>query len=154
MGKPPYISVKYNRRYTKSFRQFVQTYIHRESYHLPSIIKQLPLPVESRLSKLSSDENVFIQAASVYQEPDTIINLSYNNSDEYNTNNNNNKDNFNNNATKNDNNFNNKKFKFNHNDHWDNNDNNNNEKNFNSYQNKASDDNNNNNFKLNSNDNR
>ena len=27
-------------------------YIHRESSHPPSIIKQLPLPVESRLSKL------------------------------------------------------------------------------------------------------
>ena len=43
-------------------------YIHRESNHLPSIIKQLPLSVESLLSKLSCDENVVIQAASVYQE--------------------------------------------------------------------------------------
>ena len=43
-------------------------YIHRESNHPPTIIKQLPLSVESRLSKLSSDENVFIQAPSVYQE--------------------------------------------------------------------------------------
>ena len=39
-------------------------YIYRESNHPPTIIKQLPLSVE--LSKLSSDENVFIQAASVY----------------------------------------------------------------------------------------
>ena len=72
-------------------------YIHRESNHLPSIMKQLPLSVESRLSKLSSDGNVFIQAASLYQE--TLKRsgynhkLSYNNSNKYNSNNNNNKDN-------------------------------------------------------------
>ena len=39
----------------------------------------MPLSVESRLSKLSSDGNVFIQAASLYQETlkrlGTIINL-------------------------------------------------------------------------------
>ena len=44
------------------------SYIHRESNHPPSIIKQLPLCFESLLSKLSSDENVLIQAAFVYQE--------------------------------------------------------------------------------------
>ena len=38
--------------------------INYKSNHPPSIIKQLPLSVESRLSKLSSDKNVFIQAAS------------------------------------------------------------------------------------------
>ena len=43
-------------------------YIHRESNHPPSIIKQSPLSVESLLFKLSSDKNVFIQAAFVYQE--------------------------------------------------------------------------------------
>ena len=43
-------------------------YIHSESNHPPSIIKQLPLSVESLLCKLSSDKNVFVQAASVYQE--------------------------------------------------------------------------------------
>ena len=68
-------------------------YIHRESNHPPSIIKQLPLSVESRLSKLSSDKNVFIQAASVYQEALKRAGynhkLSYNNSDKYNSNNNN-----------------------------------------------------------------
>ena len=103
-------------------------YIHKESNHLPSIIKQLPLSVESRLSKLSSDENVFIQAASVYQEALKRVGFNhkvrYNNSDKYNSNNNNknNKDNCNNNATKNDNNYSNKKFKFNNKDSWDNND--------------------------------
>ena len=103
-------------------------YIHRKSNHPPSIIKQLPLSVESRLSKLSSDENVFIQAASVYQEALKRVGFNhkvrYNNSDKYNSNNNNknNKDNCNNNATKNDNNYSNKKFKFNNKDSWDNND--------------------------------
>ena len=103
-------------------------YIHRESNHPPSIIKQSPLSVESRLSKLSSDENVFIQAVSVYQEALKRVGfnhkLRYNNSDKYNSNNNNknNKDNCNYNATKNDNNYSNKKFKFNNKDSWDNND--------------------------------
>ena len=73
-----------------------------------------------RLSKLSSDENTFIQAASVYQEALKRAGykhkLSYNNSDKYNSNNNNNKDNCNNNTIKNDNNYNNNKFKFNHNE--------------------------------------
>ena len=41
-------------------------YIHRKSDHPPSIMKQLPLSVESRLSKLSSDINVFILTACVY----------------------------------------------------------------------------------------
>ena len=82
-------------------------YIHRESNHSPSIIKQLPLSAESRLSKLSSDENVFIQAASVYQEALKPAGynhkLNYNNSDKYNSNsndinnNNNNKVKFNSN---------------------------------------------------------
>ena len=44
-------------------------YIHRELNHSPSIRKQLPLSVESRLCNLWSDENVFIQSAFVYQEP-------------------------------------------------------------------------------------
>ena len=46
------------------------------------------MSVESRLSKLSSDENVFIQATSVYQEASKRAGynhkLSYNNSDKYN----------------------------------------------------------------------
>ena len=90
-------------------------YIHRESNHPPSIIKQSPLSVESRLSRLSSDENVFIQAASVYQEALKRAGynhkLSYNNSDKYNSNNNNN--NYNN---INSNNNNNNNVKFNSND--------------------------------------
>ena len=96
-------------------------YIHRESNHPPNIIKQLPLSVESRLSKLSCDENVFTQAASAYQEALKRAGynhkLKYNNSDKYNSNNNNNQDNCINNDTKNDNNYNNNKLKANnHND--------------------------------------
>ena len=111
------------------------------------------MSVESRLSKLSSDENVYIKATSVYREElkraEYNHNLSYNNSDKYNSNSNNNKDNCNN---KNDNNYNNNKFKFNHNDNWDNNDNK--KDNFSSYENKDSNDNNNNKFKFYSNNNR
>ena len=90
-------------------------YIHRESNHPASIIKQLTLSVQSRLSKLSSGEDVFIQAASVYHEALKRASynhkLSYNNSDNYNSNNNNN--NYNNNSN---NNNNNNKVKFNNND--------------------------------------
>ena len=43
-------------------------YIHNEWNCAPSIVKRLPLSVKSRLSKLSSEENVFIQEAPVYQE--------------------------------------------------------------------------------------
>ena len=132
-------------------------YIHRESNHPPTIIKQLPLSVESRLSKLSSDENVFIQAASVYQEALKRAGykhkLKYKNSNKYNSNNNNNQHICNSNDTKNDTNYNNNKFKFDHNDKWDKDDNNNKD-NFNGYESKDSNDNNNNNVKFYSNDNR
>ena len=118
-------------------------YIHRESNHPPSITKQFPLSVESSLSKVSSDEYVFIQAASIHQEALKRAGynqkLKRNNSDKYNSNNNNNKDNCYSNDTKNDNNYSNNKFKFSHNDNWDNNDNNNNKDNFNC--NKGSNDN-------------
>ena len=111
-------------------------YIHRESNHSPSIIKQLPLSAESRLSKLSSDENVFIQAASVYQEALKPAGynhkLNYNNSDKYNSynnknNGNNNSNNSNNNNNNNNNNSNNNyKVMFHSNDNRGNSNNNNN----------------------------
>ena len=43
-------------------------YINKESNHPPSIIKQLPISIENRLSNLSSSEKVFKESASVYQE--------------------------------------------------------------------------------------
>ena len=114
-------------------------YIHRESNHPPSIIKQSPLSVESRLSKLSSDENVFIQAASVYREALKRAGynhkLNYNNSDKYNSynnknNGNNNSNNSNNNNNNNNNNSNNNyKVMFNSNDNRGNSNNNNNNNN-------------------------
>ena len=85
-------------------------YIHRESNYHPRIIKQLPLSAKSHLSKLSSDENVFIQATSVYQEALKQAGynhkLSYNNCDKYNSNNNDNNNNSNNNNSNNNNNIN------------------------------------------------
>ena len=43
-------------------------YIHKESNHPPSITKQLPISIETRLSKLSSNEKVFNESVSIYQE--------------------------------------------------------------------------------------
>ena len=106
------------------------SHIHRESNHPPSIIKQLPLCVESLLSKLSSDENVFIQAAFVYQEALKRAGynhkLRYDKRNKYNRNSNNNNDNNNNSSCINDNN-NNNKVKFNSNENSVNNNNNNND---------------------------
>ena len=42
-------------------------YINIESNHPPSIIKQLPLSIESRLSSLSSSEEIFNDSVSPYQ---------------------------------------------------------------------------------------
>ena len=44
------------------------TYIHKESNHPPSILRQIPLSIESRLSKHSSNEKIFKQSAQIYQE--------------------------------------------------------------------------------------
>ena len=43
-------------------------YIHAESNHPPSIIKQLPISVEKRLSCLSSSKEIFDQTAPYYKE--------------------------------------------------------------------------------------
>ena len=43
-------------------------YVHKESNHPPSILKQIPLSIESRLSKLSSSESIFKESTHVYQE--------------------------------------------------------------------------------------
>ena len=43
-------------------------YIDKESNHPPSTIKQLPLSVERRLSKLSSNEKIFNESIPTYQE--------------------------------------------------------------------------------------
>ena len=43
-------------------------YIHKESNHPPSIIRQVPFSIESRLSSLSSSENIFNESTPIYQE--------------------------------------------------------------------------------------
>ena len=43
-------------------------YIHKESNHPLSITKQLPISIETRLSKLSSNEKVFNESVPIYQE--------------------------------------------------------------------------------------
>ena len=43
-------------------------YIQKESNHPPSIIKQLPFSIESRLSILSSSEEIFNESAPIYQD--------------------------------------------------------------------------------------
>ena len=43
-------------------------YVHKQSNHPPSIIRQLPLSVERRLSKLSSIEKIFDDSIPTYQK--------------------------------------------------------------------------------------
>ena len=43
-------------------------YIHVNSNHPPNIIKQLPKNIETRLSKLSSNEKIFYESAKYYEE--------------------------------------------------------------------------------------
>ena len=43
-------------------------YVWKQSNHPPFIIKQLPLSVERRLSKLSSNEKIFSDSILTYQE--------------------------------------------------------------------------------------
>ena len=58
-----YLDVTFNLT-DSSYRPFNKTnneinYIHKQSNYPPSIIKQLPLSVERRLSKFSSNEKIF-----------------------------------------------------------------------------------------------
>ena len=43
-------------------------YIHKESNHSPSILRQIPLSIEYRLSKQSSNEKIFKESTQIYQE--------------------------------------------------------------------------------------
>ena len=52
------------------------SYIHKQSNHSPSFIKQLPLSVERRSSKLSSNEKIFNDSVPIYQE--VLIKAGYN----------------------------------------------------------------------------
>ena len=50
--------------------------MHKQSNHPPSIIKRLPLSVERRLSKLSSNEKIFSDSIPIYHE--ALLKASYN----------------------------------------------------------------------------
>ena len=52
----------------KPFSNDEINYIHKESNHPPSIIKQIPFSIESRLSSLSSNEKIFNESMPIYQE--------------------------------------------------------------------------------------
>ena len=56
-------------------------YIHKHSNHPPSIIKQLPLTIQTRLSNNSSSQIIFDQAAPIYQE--ALKKSGYDNTLEY-----------------------------------------------------------------------
>ena len=43
-------------------------YVHVESNHPPSVIKSIPLGVNKRLCKISSNKDIFDRAAPVYQK--------------------------------------------------------------------------------------
>ena len=65
-----YLDVAFNLT-DSSYRPFNKTnnqidYIQKQSNHPPSIIKQLPLSVERRLSKLSSNEKIFNDSIPIY----------------------------------------------------------------------------------------
>ena len=65
------------RSYQKEKNQI--KYINIESNHSPSIIKQLPLSIESRLSSLSSSEEIFNESVIPFQDAkhqDASINSS------------------------------------------------------------------------------
>ena len=51
-------------------------YVHKQSNHTPSITKQLPLSVERRLSKLSSNEKIINDSILIYLE--ALIKAGYN----------------------------------------------------------------------------
>ena len=54
------------RPYCKPNNEIV--YIHKESNHPPSILRQIPQSIESRLSKHSSNEKIFKESTQIYQE--------------------------------------------------------------------------------------
>ena len=43
-------------------------YIHKKTNHPPSVIRQIPLSIESRLSTLSFNEKIFQKAVPPYQK--------------------------------------------------------------------------------------
>ena len=52
-------------------------YIHKQSNHLPSILRQLPASINKRISTLSSDKQVFNDAVQTYQNALEHSNFSH-----------------------------------------------------------------------------
>ena len=75
-----YLDVNFN--FTgSSYRPFNKTnneinYMYKQSNHPPSIIRQLPLSIKRRLSKLSSNEKILNDSIPTYQE--VLIKAGYN----------------------------------------------------------------------------
>ena len=44
------------------------TYIHKESNHLPNVIKQIPLTIEFKLTTLSSNEEICNESVHIYED--------------------------------------------------------------------------------------
>ena len=67
-----YLDVSFNsnngtyKPYTKPNNEI--KYIHKNSNHPPSVIRQIPLSIESRLSTLSFNEKIFQEAVPPYQK--------------------------------------------------------------------------------------
>ena len=57
-------------------------YVHNQINHPPSIKKNIPLSVENRLSKISSDEKVFSESIPPYQK--TLKDSGYDHIKEFN----------------------------------------------------------------------
>jgi len=57
-------------------------YVHKDSNHPANIFKQIPIAIETRLSNLSSDENIFNLATPYYQE--ALKRSGYNHTFKYN----------------------------------------------------------------------
>ena len=67
-----YLDVTFNLT-NATYRPFCKTsneitYIHKKSNHPPSILRQIPLSIESRFSKHSSNEKIFKESAQIYQK--------------------------------------------------------------------------------------
>ena len=44
------------------------SYIHKNSYHSPSILKSIPISIEKRISILPSNETIFNESKEIYQK--------------------------------------------------------------------------------------
>ena len=46
----------------------IPLYVHKSSNHPPSILKNIPLAINKRLSSISANEHIFNQATPIYQD--------------------------------------------------------------------------------------